>query len=73
MLNEIGGYETAKKLISHTEPSDGFANLFLAGRLDLTVEALIVKPQYQHLFTDEEVKRCKERLGADYLEFNNII
>jgi hypothetical protein len=73
MVTDIGSYETAKKLISHLEPSDDFTNLYMAGRLDLTVEALIVSSKYQSLFSKEEIKRCKERLGPDYLKFNNII
>lgn len=72
MLKSEGGYMTAKKLLSYNEPSEGFTKLLLLGRLDLTVEAVVVKDKYRSIFTEVEIRKCKERLGKDYLEFNNI-
>src|SRR4051812_49356859 len=43
MLAEVGPIQTAKKLITSEAPSEGFARLFELGRLDLTVEALVLE------------------------------
>jgi hypothetical protein len=65
MICEKGGYETAKHLLHTGDPSDGFSRLWELGRLDLSVEAHVIKPEYEELFTDEERAVCKQRL-ADY-------
>ena len=66
MVNEIGGLATAKQLISKPGGTEGFTTLWEHGRLDLTVEAHVIKPEFQKLFTAEEIKMCKDRL----LQFN---
>lgn len=45
------------------EYTTGFSTLLLKGRLDLTIEYLVVKDKYQHLFTKREIEDCKKRLG----------
>lgn len=62
MLAELGALGTARKLLHAPAVSDGFANLWERGRLDLTVEALVVRPEYAHLFTGEELDRARGRL-----------
>ncbi len=62
MVDQRGGLETAKDLISRDEVSEGFTNLYLLGRLDLAMENLVVNPTYSELFTDEEIAKCRERL-----------
>jgi hypothetical protein len=63
MLNDRGGLATAKSLINAKDESAGFAALFLAGRLDLTVEAMVVEdPRWHSLFLPEEIVRAKTRL-----------
>jgi len=32
------------------------------GRLDLSAEALVLKPEYRHLFTTEERERARQHL-----------
>ncbi|WP_262271842.1 hypothetical protein [Microvirga yunnanensis] len=66
MLSRRGGLDTAKYLINSEKPSDGYTHLFERGRLDLTVEALVVENQKWHgLFTEAELTRAKKRL-KDY-------
>jgi len=66
MLDQNGGLETAHILINSPTVSDGYTALWERGRLDLTVEALIWdNPEYQELFTDDELKIIKKRL-VDY-------
>jgi hypothetical protein len=64
MLTENGGRRTAKTLINSPKPSDGYTALFMRGRLDLTVEALVIEDERWHvLFTDEELERARKRLN----------
>jgi hypothetical protein len=66
MLTEHRGLLTAKTLINAPKPSDGYTALYMRGRLDLTVEALVIEDERWHgLFTDEELQRARKRL-KDY-------
>ncbi|MBV9550892.1 MAG: hypothetical protein JO256_14575 [Alphaproteobacteria bacterium] len=66
MLTDNGGLATAKTLINSAKPSDGYTALYLRGRLDLTVEALVMdNPRWHGLFESEELKRAQKRL-EDY-------
>lgn len=65
MLIENGGLETARILINANTVSEGYSALWERGRLDLTVEALVLDhPQYHSLFTPEELDRVRSRLRA---------
>ncbi|MEL7571268.1 MAG: hypothetical protein AAGU14_12005 [Eubacteriaceae bacterium] len=63
LLSEKGGLQTAKILIAKNGGTSGFRVLFENKRLDLSVEALVLRPEYITLFTDEERKMCKDRLN----------
>lgn len=64
MVTDQGGREAAKTLINADTPSDGYAALWTRGRLDLTVEALVIEnPQWHSLFTPEEIERARKRLA----------
>ena len=66
MLTDNGGLPTAKTLINSARPSDGYTALYMRGRLDLTVEAMVIEePQWHQLFTPEEIARAEKRL-RDY-------
>ncbi len=54
--------ETAKRCLSSSRDSEGFAGLQKIGRLDLSLEALAVKKDYTALFTDEQVNNALLRL-----------
>ncbi len=62
MLSTYGGLGTAKRLLATTDASSGFTALYERGRLDLTVEALVIKPEFASLFTDDEIDIARERL-----------
>jgi hypothetical protein len=63
MLTDNRGLRTAKTLINAAKPSDGYTALYMRGRLDLTVEALVIEDERWHqLFTDDELKRARRRL-----------
>ncbi|MBB5773722.1 hypothetical protein HD596_000478 [Nonomuraea jabiensis] len=63
MLAEHGSLATARKLLNTPAVSDGFAALWERGRLDLTVEALVVQPQFASLFSPAEIEIASRRLG----------
>ena len=52
----------AKRVLSGTRLSDGFNLLAQKGRLDLSLEALVVNKQFTALFTDEEANEALMRL-----------
>jgi hypothetical protein len=62
MLHRHGGLETARRLLASGTVSDGFSALWERGRLDLTVENVVLRPEFEHLFTDEERETAKTRL-----------
>lgn len=67
MVTEKGGYFTAKYLIHTDKPSEGFTKLWELGHLELSVEAHVLKSEYDSLFTDEERQICIDRLQSyDY-------
>lgn len=62
LISRIGGLQAAKKLISKDGGTYGFEVLWEHKRLDLSVEACVLKPEYKELFTEGERTLCKERL-----------
>ncbi|WP_062428723.1 GmrSD restriction endonuclease domain-containing protein [Herbidospora daliensis] len=62
MLAEHGGLATARRLLKSPAVSDGFAALWERGRLDLTVEALVLRPEFAELFTEAETEIARHRL-----------
>ena len=69
MLTDNGALLTAKKLINTNGGTSGFTTLWENQRLDLSVEALVLKPKYRSLFTEEELQKCRERLA----EFGYVV
>ena len=65
MLFDRGGLGTARYLLAAPQVSDSFAKLWKFGRLDLTVECVVLRPKFHELFTGEELKRARKRL-RDY-------
>jgi hypothetical protein len=63
MVNDHGGLEAARRLLATSYLPDGFAELWMRGRLDLTMEALVVKEPWRRLFTDEEITVARQRLA----------
>jgi hypothetical protein len=51
MLSDHGPIDTARRLITSTQPSEGFTQLWQRGRLDLTVETTVLRPEFVDLFT----------------------
>jgi hypothetical protein len=64
MLGELGPIETARQLTMASNPSEGFTRLWEEKRMDLTVEAHVVKPEFRGLFDPSVVEAAEERLRA---------
>ncbi len=65
MITKDFGVRTAKTLINAATPSDGYSALYERGRLDLTVEAVVVENRQWHpLFTADELAKARTRLKA---------
>jgi len=63
MLGQHGGLETARILLHSTTVSEGYAALWERGRLDLTVEAMILgQSQWHQLFSAQELEIARRRL-----------
>lgn len=63
MVSVNGGLATARQLINSKKPSEGYTQLYLKGRLDLTVEAVVVEETRWHsLFSPDELTKAKARL-----------
>ena len=72
MVDRRGGVETARRLLSKPDVSSGFLKLKEAGKLDLTMEYLILQRDFTSLFTFEERGIARGRLidhglGVDQL------
>lgn len=59
-----GGPEMAHRLLRGGDTSEGFELLWKAGRLELSLEALVLLPWYSSLFTNEERDVAQRRLIA---------
>ncbi len=62
MFHDIGGLRTAQELITKEGVTEGYTAMWERGRLDLTIEALILAPEWHPLFTDAERQAASDRL-----------
>jgi len=62
LVCEKGGVQAAKTLIAKDGGTYGFEILWEHRRLDLSVEAHVLKSEYKDIFTDDERKMCRDRL-----------
>jgi hypothetical protein len=69
MVRNEGGVVAARKLLRDHKVSEGFLRLVKARRLDLSVEYFVIKPRYASLFTPEERKVARDRLGTYGFDF----
>ncbi|CQI96092.1 hypothetical protein B4900_11380 [Yersinia rohdei] len=64
MVLQHGGYETAKRLLTTGNPSEGFTQLYLRGpeNLRLSVEYLVLQQPWSILFEEQHLAKAKKRL-----------
>ena len=63
MVQERGGFDTAKKLLASNHYPEGLTRLWELGRLDISMEATILGDPWCSLFTSEEIAIAKKRLN----------
>jgi len=62
MIDEYGGVEAAKRLLAKKEYQEGFTRLWREGRLDISMEALVIQERFRPLFTEDEIAESHRRL-----------
>ena len=62
MVNERGGLAAAKQLLGSSDPASGLTRLWEEQRLDISVEALVLRKPWSTLFTDAELAEASRRL-----------
>lgn len=62
MIHEDGPVLTARSLLTDTDIQSGLIRLWDLKRLELSLEAQILKPEYAELFTTEELRSARARL-----------
>jgi hypothetical protein len=63
MVSDYGGLEAAKRLLRSGDlVQSGFTALWECGCLHLSMEALVLKPEFRQLFTEEELMVAEKRL-----------
>lgn len=64
LVRQHGAVGAAKQVLRRGPIPDGFVTLaHINGRPDLTTEFTALLPEFQELFTDEELAVARERLG----------
>ena len=67
MVHEQGGVAAAKRLLGTSVAQSGLTKLWELGRLDISMEALILDERWKPLFSDAERQAARERLNdCDY-------
>ena len=63
LVRECGGVAIAREILAADRVHRGLEELFLMGRLDLTVEYQVLLPEYEALFSPEERRTAQLRIG----------
>ena len=64
MIGEYGAVDATRRLLHADQPSDTFVELIVHGRLDLSVEWVVVNERkWDPLFTDGDREAARIRLG----------
>lgn len=61
-VQQYGGVAAAKKLVNGPGTSEGFVVLWEKRQLGRSVEAWMLRPEYEALFSDDERQRARRRL-----------
>lgn len=62
MVHKHGGLETAHRLLSKETSTSGLNKLWECGRLDISMEAQVLKPKFTSLFSEAELEVARNRL-----------
>lgn len=73
MVTMHGGVGAAKILLQGRDASDGFTRLWQARMLDRSVEASVLRPKYERLFSGDERAVARRRLEAHGFDVDNFV
>jgi hypothetical protein len=73
MVAEFGGLGAAHALLSGPDASDGFTQLWEMRRLDMSVEANVLLPWVQDLFSLEEQTNARRKLEAHKFDVEELL
>jgi hypothetical protein len=62
MLDRWGGVQTAKRLVTSGDLQTGLKRLHAMGRLDLSMEKIMLDADFRSLFTEQELEAADWRL-----------
>ena len=62
MIDEYGGVEAAKRLLSKQEIQEGLMKLWGMNLLNQSMEALVIEERFKPLFTEIEIVEARRRL-----------
>ncbi|ONI44038.1 hypothetical protein AN641_08635 [Candidatus Epulonipiscioides gigas] len=62
-INEYGGYQAALKYIYTPSYTNDFSALWEAGRLDLSIEVLLLNEKYRSIIAPDVINFCTRRLN----------
>src|SRR5882672_8198789 len=63
MITSSSAFEAVRTLLAKKTPSEGFTTLWEKGRLDLSVEAIVLKPEWRGYFQPSELDTARRRLA----------
>lgn len=63
MIDAQGGFNTAKSLLANSKHPEGLTRLWQEKRLDISMEAIVIKSPWNTLFTPAELKIARKRLN----------
>ena len=62
MLHDWGAVATAQRLLGSDPPQYGLNRLWDLQRLDISLECVVLKPEFQPLFTEKQLDVARRRL-----------
>jgi len=63
MVHDSGALGACQRLLATAEASEGFSRLWQLNHLALTIEDIVLRPQFAELFTDEQRAVARQRLA----------
>jgi len=63
MIGRSNPFDVVRSLLVGKDVSDGFTELYLKKRLDLSVEAIALRPEWQSYFSQAELETARQRLA----------
>jgi hypothetical protein len=63
-LDEEGGLPMAKRVLTERGQQTGLMRLWREERLEISVEALVLRPEYRMLFSADELQEARKRLSV---------